>query len=102
MQAKKTKWLMTLFLILIIFIPSVSSAEGVTSAEEVRTTEQSNKIDKKANSVTTDDLTIQASAGIATLTIFADPTASTIGSSGLSYDLGTHAFITTKNILHQT
>lgn len=38
------------------------------------------------------------SSPVATVRVFADPSSSTIGSSGLSIDVGTHAFITVSNI----
>lgn len=39
-----------------------------------------------------------SSSFVAILYVFSDPTSSTIGSSGLSIDLGTHSFVTVKNI----
>jgi hypothetical protein len=81
-----------LFLIPLL-IPSTTFAEDLITAEQVIL-----KANKSQNKDFNDEVTAYASAGIATLTIFADPTSSTIGSSGLSYDLGTHAFITVKNI----
>lgn len=72
-------------------------AEEAIPAEPTPTQEQNVGVGKR-NDKSDGEITTQASAGIATLTIYADPTSSTIGSSGLSYDLGTHAFITVKNI----
>ncbi len=85
--------------LLVMFIPSISSAEEI-SAEATDVVEQKDsRASKPKNNVNESSLiTPQAYAGIATLTIFADSSASTIGSSGLNYDLGTHAFITVKNI----
>lgn len=85
------------FIFVLLCIPSFSHAEKTTYAEptniEQAISDTSNKTHKQDNRESSG-----AYAGIATLTIFADPTTSTIGSSGLSYDLGTHAFITVKNI----
>lgn len=41
---------------------------------------------------------VQAASSSAILTVFSDPTPSYVGSSGLSYDVGTHSWITVKNI----
>lgn len=43
-------------------------------------------------------LSVQAASNIAILTVFSDPTKSYVGSSGLKYDVGTHSWITVKNI----
>ncbi len=53
---------------------------------------------QKASAPSSNTIVAGAYAGIATITIYADPSASKTGSSGLSFDLGTHAFITVKNI----
>lgn len=42
------------------------------------------------------------SSNVASVRIFADPTQSNIGSSGLSIDVGTHAWITVSNISNST
>lgn len=85
-----------IFLALFAFLVPVSvfATDDVT-AEEVQLKERGHEKVKDSDS---DSITTQAYAGIATLTIFADPSASSVGSSGLNYDFGTHAFITVKNI----
>lgn len=88
----------SLFLVVTFFITPLL-IPITTLAEELVITEQAViKANKSLGIDLSNEITPQASAGIATLTIYADPTSSTIGSSGLSYDLGTHAFITIKNI----
>lgn len=89
------------FFFVLILSPAFAQAAKEIKADEVTTEIQELNIHNSNLGNKTDGLqstTSAAYAGIATLTIFADPTASTIGSSGLSYDLGTHAFITVKNI----
>ena len=88
-----------LFTLLMTCVPTLYAQEIVNESPDVNASERldhNNKIKKVSDA--NGEITTQAYAGIATLTIFADPSASTIGSSGLSYDLGTHAFITVKNI----
>jgi hypothetical protein len=80
------------FFIIPLLTPSTTLAEDFVAEQAVLKNTKS-KIEDSDDKITT-----YANAGIATLTIFADPTSSTIGSSGLSYDMGTHAFITVKNI----
>jgi hypothetical protein len=79
-----------LFAISYIFTSQITLAKTITP-DEIR----------ENTSIASSPATVVAPAayaGIATLTIFADPTKSTVGSSWVNYDLGTHAFITIKNI----
>jgi hypothetical protein len=82
----------------ILCLPSFTLAAKTTIAEPIDTAETESYSLDAISQETAENIAALASDGIATLTIFADPTSSTIGSSGLSYDLGTHAFITVKNI----
>jgi hypothetical protein len=82
-----------LFLALAVFSLFISPLQSYASevdivAEQVIAKERTSK--KESTTDTGNgDIIAYASAGIATLTIYADPTTSTVGSSGLSYDLGT-------------
>lgn len=88
--------LLSTFLFFIASFPAYASEVKITHAEEVELNGNADKQENKTDNQ--GSITSEASAGIATLTIFADPTSSTIGSSWTSYDLGTHAFITVRNI----
>ncbi len=90
---RKISIFIAVLFIIPFLIPSITFAGELVVAEQTTL-----KTNKSQNNDLSNEITPYAYAGIATLTIFADPTSSTIGSSGLSYDLGTHAFITVKNI----